>query len=293
MVGIYLANTDNAWFDFLSPQNFHAIKQREILAFRLKSPRNVVGGFGLLSTSTVLPLQTAWETFEIANGAPSYEVFRSAIQALRSDRIGPASIIGCRILSEPVFLRREAWFELPASWSRNIVGGKRFSTDDPEGLQLWNRLLDAAQFNLAYGGRSFSDFAQARYGPPTLITPRLGQGAFRIAVTEAYGRECALSGGKVLPALEAAHIKPYGEGGLHERCNGILLRKDIHSVFDTGYATIDTDYRFVVSDKVKSVFNNGNEYRKLHGTVIRLPRNLDDRPAIELLRWHNENRFLG
>src|SRR5262249_32729721 len=51
---------------------------------------------------------------------------------------------------------------------------------------------------------------------------------------------CAVSGGKVLPALDAAHIRPYAEGGLHKKPNGILLRKDIHCVFDSGYATVDT-----------------------------------------------------
>jgi putative restriction endonuclease len=62
----------------------------------------------------------------------------------------------------------------------------------------------------------------ARYGAPTLITPRLGQGAFRVAVTEAYGRQCAVSEGKVLPALDAAHIRPYSDGGGHIKSNGIL-----------------------------------------------------------------------
>jgi putative restriction endonuclease len=170
--------------------------------------------------------------------------------------------------------------------------GKRFSTDEPEGLQLWNHLQEATQLAVASESPGFSEVAP-RYGAPMLITPRLGQGAFRIAVTEAYGRECALSGGRVLPALDAAHIRPFADGGPHAKSNGILLRKDIHSVFDTGYATIDADYRFVVSDKVKSVFNNGNEYRKLHGTRIRLPQNPTDQPAKDLLRWHNENRFLG
>jgi putative restriction endonuclease len=98
-----------------------------------------------------------------------------------------------------------------------------------------------------------------RFGTPTLITPRLGQGAFRVAVTEAYGRQCAITSGKVLPALDAAHIKPYGEGGEHMKSNGILLRKDIHSVFDAGYVTIREDFTFSVSKQVKEVFNNGEE----------------------------------
>ena len=131
-----------------------------------------------------------------------------------------------------------------------------------------------------------------RYGPPTLITPRLGQGAFRIAVTEAYGRQCAVSEGKVLPALDAAHIRPYAEGGTHTKSNGILLRKDIHCVFDAGYATVDADYRFVVSRKVKEVFDNGEEYRRLHGKKLRLPDQRPDWPDLEFLRWHNSEKFL-
>jgi putative restriction endonuclease len=134
---------------------------------------------------------------------------------------------------------------------------------------------------------------QARFGSPTLITPRLGQGAFRILVTEAYGRQCAITDGKVLPALDAAHIKPYGEGGLHIKSNGILLRKDIHSVFDAGYVTIDEGFRFSVSKKVKEIFNNGEEYLRLHGKELRLPERMADRPDIDLLRWHNDNRYLG
>jgi putative restriction endonuclease len=133
---------------------------------------------------------------------------------------------------------------------------------------------------------------QARFGTPTLFTPRLGQGAFRIAVTEAYGRQCAVTNGKVLPALDAAHIKPYADGGLHTKSNGILLRKDIHSVFDAGYVTIKDDFTFSVSKKVKEVFNNGEEYLRLQGGAIRLPDSKADWPDVDLLRWHNNNRYL-
>ena len=308
MVSLFVANTDNDWFDFLaaqptlheanfwrpSSQPFHAIQEGELFAFRLKSPRDCVGGFGVLSSSTVLPLQVAWETFDIANGMPSYEALRDAITHYRApEKVGPATNIGCRVLVETVFLPPEQWFDLPPSWARNIVTGKRFSTDEPEGLQLWERLEAMARgIPAPLPGVGFAE-DRPRFGEPSLITPRLGQGAFRVAVTEAYGRQCALTGGKVLPALDAAHIMPYTEGGLHAKSNGILLRKDIHSVFDAGYATIDQDYRFVVSDKVRQVFNNGEEYRRLLGGRIRLPGRTADQPDRMFLRWHNDNRFLG
>jgi putative restriction endonuclease len=172
------------------------------------------------------------------------------------------------------------------------MGGKRFSTDEEDGRELWDRLQDAAQKTIVPSAVGFAEQG-ARYGAPQLITPRLGQRAFRIAITEAYSRQCAVSAGKVLPALDAAHIQPYEEGGLHAKPNGLLLRKDIHSVFDAGYATVDSTYRFVVSTKVKEVFNNGEEYSRLHGKTLQLPIRRSDWPDPVFLRWHNDNRFLG
>ena len=306
MVSVFIANTDLDWFDFLAAEpglqevnfwqpsgaGFHAIGPGEYLAFRLKSPRNRIGGFGTLSSSSVLPLQFAWETFGRANGAPSYDVLCRLIARNRGEPVDATTPIGCRVLVEPVFLPEELWFDLPPSWSRNIMGGKRFPTDEPEGLRLWHRLDELAGMPSIVRIPGFRE-EQARHGTPTLITPRLGQGAFRVAVTEAYRRECAISEGKVLPALDAAHIRPFAEGGVHAKANGILFRKDIHSVFDAGYATVDTDYRFVVSDKVREVFQNGNEYRRLHGKRLALPMRPADWPDKALLRWHNEERFLG
>jgi HNH endonuclease len=306
-VQIFVANTDADWFDFLSAKpaltevnfwqpsgtmTFRAIQPGELFAFRLKSPRDKIGGFGVLSGSTILPLQMAWETFEQANGYSSYDEMRTRIAKYRpNDSIRPTTNIGCRILTQPIFLPSEQWISLPDSWSRNIVTGKRYATDTEEGLLLWNRLQEAAQIVLPTAVSGFEE-PQARYGAPTLIAPRLGQGAFRVAVTETYHRQCAVSQGKVLPALDAAHIRPYGEGGSHLKSNGILLRKDIHCVLDAGYATVDTDYKFVVSTKIKEAFNNGDEYLHLHGKALSLPSQQSDWPDREALRWHNENRFL-
>jgi putative restriction endonuclease len=307
MVNLFIANTANDWFDLLSSQSnltevnfwqpsgkeFRAIQPGELFVFRLKSPRNKIGGFGVLSNSSVLPLQMAWDTFHLANGVQSYEALRGAIGRYRDGEVvGPTTNIGCRILVEPVFFPAHLWIDLPTSWARNIVGGKRFSTDQADGLYVWNCLQEAAQERVTKAADGFTE-AGARYGTPTLITPRLGQGAFRIAVLEAYRRQCAVSEGKVLPALDAAHIRPYEEGGLHAKSNGILLRKDIHSVFDSGYVTVDIDYRFVVSNQVKERFNNGEEYRRLHGKSLQLPNLKTDWPDPEFLRWHNEKRFLG
>jgi putative restriction endonuclease len=173
----------------------------------------------------------------------------------------------------------------------SIIVGKTYSTDEREGIELWDQISDRSA-GMLRGVGGFEE-VQARYGEPSLIAPRLGQGAFRISVIDAYARQCAVSGGRVLPALEAAHIQPYARGGIHSLSNGVLVRRDIHSVLDAGYATIDDEYRFVVSDRVRTDFNNGNEYRRLHGSPLVLPSTPSARPARAALRWHNENVFLG
>jgi putative restriction endonuclease len=177
--------------------------------------------------------------------------------------------------------------------------GRTFNTDEADGRRLWDQVHDAAsqlRANL-FGFRQQSTFfeheGRPRTGAPQIILPRLGQGAFRIAVTDAYGRECGLTNGRVLPALDAAHIRSWSEGGAHAVSNGILLRRDIHRVFDAGYATFDEDLRFVVSDRVRTEFNNGEEYRRLHGMKLKAPGDVRLQPDGSALDWHRNKVFLG
>jgi putative restriction endonuclease len=138
-----------------------------------------------------------------------------------------------------------------------------------------------------------SDEQQARYGEPQLIRPRLGQGAFRVLVTDIYQRRCAVTQERTLPALEAAHIRPYGDGGSHEANNGLLLRRDLHSLFDAGYVTVTPELRFEVSRRIKEEFENGRHYYALHGQPISVPSTLEQRPDPTALGWHNEHCYRG
>jgi putative restriction endonuclease len=132
-----------------------------------------------------------------------------------------------------------------------------------------------------------------RYGEPVLVRPRLGQGAFRIGVTDVYQRRCAVTGERTLPILDAAHIRPYGAGGEHEITNGLLLRTDVHRLFDLGYVTVSGDGRFEVGRRLKEDFENGRLYYEMHGRPIIPPRDVSHRPARNALEWHQTNRFLG
>jgi putative restriction endonuclease len=156
-------------------------------------------------------------------------------------------------------------------------------------LALWEAVNDRVNRQSVQG---VAEEGQ-RCGEPCLILPRLGQGAFRALVTDIYGRRCAITQERTLPALEAAHIRPYGDGGEHEARNGLLLRRDIHSLFDTGYVTVTPDLHFEVSRRIREEFDNGKQYYALHGQQIMVPEARNQRPDPGALSWHNSHRFNG
>jgi putative restriction endonuclease len=303
-VNLVVAVTDDDWFEMLRSQsslsevnfwapsaaNFRALQPGELFLFKLHSPRNVIVGGGIFAYANTLPCSLAWNAFGESNGARSAHEMRSRIAKYRrsdpSDRSDFA--VGCRILTQPFFFEEPDWLPLPASWSPNIVSFKTYDTSDAEGLALWEAVMDRLSRSAA---PIFSD--HDRFGEPQLIKPRLGQGAFRVLVTDIYGRRCAVTQERTLPALEAAHIRPYSDGGTHEAPNGLLLRRDIHSLFDAGYVTITPGLNFEVSRRIKDEFDNGKHYYALHGQRIIVPENAIQRPDPNALTWHNEHCFKG
>jgi putative restriction endonuclease len=201
--------------------------------------------------------------------------------------------IGCRILTQPFFFEEADWMPVPPSWSPNIVSFKTYNTKDAEGLALWKAVGDrlARSETPMLSDSALSD--SARFGEPQLVKPRLGQGAFRVLVTDIYGRRCAVTQERTLPALEAAHIRPYSDGGAHEAQNGLLLRRDIHSLFDSGYVTVTPGLNFEVSRRIREEFDNGKHYYALHGQRIIVPETVSLRPDPSALSWHNEHCFKG
>ncbi len=130
------------------------------------------------------------------------------------------------------------------------------------------------------------------FGKPVPVRQRLGQGTFRVWVTDIYRRQCAVTREKALPVLEAAHIKPVAQGGLHRIDNGLLLRTDVHALFDRGYVTVTPDYKFRVSRRLKDDFDNGEYYRQFQGGELWLPPSAEDKPQREFLEWHGDTVFL-
>jgi putative restriction endonuclease len=248
MVNLYVGITDYEWFRYLSAlpsveevnfwqpggrTKFKALRSGELFLFKLHTPRNFIVGGGVFARADILPVSVAWDAFGISNGAQSLFEMRKRIAYYRdqADDFRQDYMIGCRILTQPFFFPEHQWIPVPASWSPHIQQGRTYDTSEHDGRRIWDAILERNAV------QSTAPIQIPRFGEPTLIKPRLGQGAFRVSVTDAYQRRCAITGERTLPILDAAHIRPYGQGGEHDITNGLLLRTDIHRLFDLGYVT--------------------------------------------------------
>ena len=93
--------------------------------------------------------------------------------------------------------------------------------------------------------------------------------------------------------MEAAHIKSFAENGPNYVNNGLLLRADFHKLFDSGYITVNEDYRIDFSKRLHEDYGNGEDYYKYHGQkLFILPDKIVEMPSKNFLRWHNQNVFL-
>ncbi len=129
------------------------------------------------------------------------------------------------------------------------------------------------------------DVEDARKWVKKTIAQRRGQRSFRDSLISVYGRECAITGCSTLDVLEAAHIFPYRGPETNHPSNGLLLRADLHTLFDCGLLAIHPDEKTViVASSVKD-----KEYRKLHGRRMKRPRNREKRPSKKALRLHLED----
>lgn len=307
----FIAVTDSDWYEFLSHRPdlsevnfwqpggqrvFRALDLGELFLFKLHAPNNFIVGGGFFGTSSLLPVSIAWETFGPMNGVASLPEMRRRIEKYRRtvSKPGEDYTIGNIILEQPFFFRREAWIPIPAGYQPNVVSGMTYGLETGDGLALWNaiqeRLSNASSFVLQ---RQVSENAAAQMlANPALVMRRLGQGAFRVLVTDTYGRQCAVTREHTLPVLEAAHIRPVALGGRHDVTNGLLLRSDVHTLFDLGYVTVTPHYELLVSPRLDADWQNGKVYYAVNRNKIALPNDASCWPSLEQLEWHADTVFL-
>ena len=301
---IWVGVTDYDWFRFLRQRQpdevnfwqpgggraFKVLQPGELFLFKLHSPRNFIVGGGYFVRNTALPCSLAWAAFGEKNGVNGLEEFLARIAKYRrSEKLERDPVIGCSILTEPFFFDERDWIPVPEDWAMNIVQGKTYDTENKLGASLWldvQARLGKVHDVLEHGEE------RARYGSEYLTRARLGQGAFRVLVTEAYQKRCAISGERTLPVLQASHIRPFASDGPNRVSNGLLLRSDLHILFDQGYLTVTPKLTIEVSRRIKERFENGREYYAHHGRQLGVvPSESEERPSAEFLKWHNEHCY--
>lgn len=306
--------TDRDWFEFLAsragideinfwqPRGGRRPVHLELGApflFKLHAADGgwIVGGASFLHWTSV-PIRMAWEAFGDKNGAASLE---DMVRPIRRYRGAPVDVdadsIGCMVLGGPWFLPRSEWIPPPGDWAANLVQGRTYDSETYIGAHLWGEAQAAmVRHTSAVSGDPVNQMhviAESRYGKPMLTVPRLGQGSFRVMVTDAYARRCIVTGERTLPVLEAAHIRPYSMSGPHSIDNGLLLRSDLHTLFDRGYITIDERKRVRVSRQIREEWANGRDYYALEGHEVRQPDPPYAPPAPDYLEWHRDTLFRG
>lgn len=317
-MSLYIYPTDHDWFRFLQRRSdldevnfwqpggaraFSRLQPGELFLFRLKHPINRIAGGGYFVHSSLLPVDLAWLAFGEKNGVESLTALQRKISTYKglasAADLTPVDQIGCIILTAPFFFPESEWLPVPTDYSPNLVQGKRYPVEAGEGRRLFDAVMSRLDLH------SVPNLLEPRVEPYVvdhgevpmwkegiLGRRRLGQGTFRVLVTDAYERRCAVTGERTLPVLEAAHIRPVTRAGEHRVENGLLLRSDIHRLFDDGYVTVTPSLRFKVSPRLAKDWSNGRVYYNLQGTEVRRPLKERLWPAKELLEWHADTVFL-
>lgn len=312
----FIANTDRAWFDFLASRavggrvdevNFWLPKATapmkemgsgDTIFFRLKRPDYAIAGYGFFAHFDVVDLHTAWSMFGWKNGDLDKRSFFDRIGRYRgldlTDPRAQLAPIGCTILRDATFWPVSKWipWNTAEGWAPNIVQGK--TERDRDRAQLLTSAILADQ-------RRIPDDLAERFVPLEVderavvlreITEREGQGAFRLRLLDAYGRQCAITGEHTVPVLDAAHIQPYlGPRSNHVQ-NGLLLTKEFHALFDEGYVAITPDYEIRVSERLRTDWHNGKRYYPYDGQrLVQVPSATELQPSRDALAWHMEHVF--
>jgi putative restriction endonuclease len=301
VVKAYVAVTDQQWFEQLrrlepddvnfwrpSGRGFAALQPGDPLLFKLHAPKNAIAGGGFFVEARQMPVSQAWMAFEHRNGVRDVDELLTRIDRYRRAHAGsgPADpVIAAILLTRPFFFADDELIPAPEDWHRSIVSGKGYDLTTGVGQRLWQDVL--ARLALR-GARELPPLDASRDAKRIWVEARLGQGTFRSRVTDAYGRRCAVTGERTLPVLEAAHIRPYSQQGPNRVDNGLLLRSDLHRLFDRGLVTIEPErLTFEVSDRIRHEYHNGLVYYQLAGRALQvLPERPDERPHRAFLEHH-------
>ncbi|GAB0153546.1 HNH endonuclease [Marinobacterium sp. BA1] len=143
------------------------------------------------------------------------------------------------------------------------------------------RITQQLEINEETGSYNPDNVSDSRKKIIASIVQRRGQAKFRAQLIEAYRGYCAITGCDTIPALEAAHITPYKGDDSNATANGLLLRADIHTLWDLGMIAVDPDTgTVVIAEELRG------SYSQIEGATLAEPVDGSDRPSKAALSAH-------
>lgn len=270
-----VAVTDRDWFDYQSSHDFidginfwtpspncpRQISTGDFFVFKLAGLGDLIGGYGTFVEYKYQSLDDAWKEFGRKNGADTKEEFVNKIKSF-----GPKNdtACGCIVLKDVVYLD-EPVKRVQAGFTPEKKPAQLFAYESIS-FPLGKEPDSPANFSLVDGVPDEAEMQKRK--------PRKGQSAFHTAVSKAYHSKCCITGETIPELLQAAHIQDYINRDSHHIQNGLLLRIDIHKLFDSGLLYIDQNYHVHVSPLVES-----EEYKILDDHPISLPNNPSEYPS--------------
>lgn len=299
MTAVY-ASTSPRWFSALSeltprPSRVafwqptsgipHKIKVGEPWFFVEKGAPRVLG-FGRFLGHEGITISGLWDRYGQATGTTSENALLGEITSAKKGKAGTGDTqIGNVILSDftpfsqPVSLPPLDLPKLNRAFQYVPAGNSILDLADQKPTTLERDLAMAEAEVKREGGFDPTSITDARRKVLASIVRRQGQTKFRNELMEAYEGRCAISNCAIPELLEAAHIHPYKGAETNDVRNGILLRTDLHTLFDLGLLAIDTgSWAVLISPRLL-----GSNYEQFSRRKLRRPRDEAQHPSAEEL----------
>ncbi|MBP8661613.1 MAG: HNH endonuclease [Mesotoga sp.] len=273
-----LALTDVEWFKYLREWqppiiNFwtptawavNKINPGDLFYFFLKSPYRRVGGYATFVYSVRFTLADAWKKFANGNGEASLDRVLERLRSINK-AIDPDSIIGCIILKDAVYFS-----------DKDFIAVEELGTTFSLGIQKFKYLTGAAYEENTRDSVALREHFGREY---SYGRARVASGAFRESLLNIYGK-CMVTGADYPLVLMAARIDPDSED--NNPRNGLLLRSDIHTLFNANLLTVNQDYRVELSQILENT-----SYEGLEGKGIYMPKEPGLYPSQEALKKRRE-----
>lgn len=221
--------------------------------------------------------------------AKRYEHFEAYLTRLQGDTLRLTydqirELSGLRSLPRSVYDHPHQYLSsstsqpIPAAWMR--AGWRKFDHNyDDQYIDL-HRAVPREATTLA---DETADDGDSNENPQlVLVKARRGQTNFRNRLLQAYGTTCAITGSEVVALLEAAHIVPHAQEPNYSTSNGLLLRADVHTLFDLHQISINSDCQVVVSRRLHNTEYAQYEWQHLKA----FPKAPADQPSAKGLKRH-------